>query len=128
MTEEECLRRIQRATAALAARVDSLERDLFATEFHLAAAEWAIAGIVGKSLSVRIDGAHLVRYSAAEVERAIAREAAAELIHRAGLEFRQHAEFYELRARAGVPMQMDGDGRPALPHRFAWPRPYRRAT
>lgn len=110
--EQEQMRALQR-------RIELLEEQVRQTEFRASIAEWAVRGVAAYQARIHID-AHTMM-NARETMRMMevfGKQCAHSLLHEAGLHFKQHAEFYELRSKL-PPMQIDPD---RIPNKEYWPK------
>ncbi len=125
MTEEECLRRIKAATESRDREIRGLEDALKKAEFRAAIAEWAVAGVVGYNFRMVMPDYEQRMQSLLDAADHAGRRAGAEFLHRAGLEFTQHAKMSEMLAtvnfRETGHMVYDVH---AIPDRSTWPLPF----
>ena len=125
ITEEECRRRIDSATKHLHDQIDILIEARDEAEFRAAVAEWAVAGVAALNVRIAVPNAAVMQ-AGADLGRAVGSNAGAELLHRAGLAFKEHAEHYRLMKES--PPHRDYTAPSAtLPNRAYWPRPFHRA-
>lgn len=126
ITEEECRRRIDRATKDLRERIDALIDERDAAEFRAAVAEWAVAGVAAFNVRTSISNATAMQ-AGIDLGQEIGRNAGAQLLHNAGLAFKEHAEHCRLMRE--LPPHRDYIAPSvALPSRHYWPRPFHRAA
>jgi hypothetical protein len=105
---------------ALQRRIEQLEEEVKHTEFRASVAEWAVRGIVAYQARIHVTPQMMMdtKHTMKMIE-VFGQQCAHSLLHQAGLEFKKHAEFYELRAKTLPRFDIDPD---RIPDKEHWPK------
>jgi hypothetical protein len=128
-TEEEFNHWLEVHTRDLRQENEKLRADLTQAKFHAAVAEWAVAGVLTRnvSLNLAVNGTTLdqQRQDAVTLAKALGMKAGAEFLHRAELAFLKHAEYSSLMMQCPPHVRFShNSGGPEVTPFYSWPRPF----
>lgn len=123
--EAEIERRLKLALRDHEQAIAEIRRQLLAAEFRAAVAEWAVAGIVGQGVHLRVDTHEVKENRLLDLAHNLSRSTAASMLKMAELAFRDHAALWALRAKVSPTVQYRDAGDPKPPPKESWPLPYR---
>lgn len=129
ISEEECRKRIESATADLRRELEQAAKTIRSLDLRAAIAEWAVAGVLSRNLRLNVSaGAQLqAEQNAVDLARALGANAGHQFLHAAELAFKEHAEHSRLMAE--VPphtnyLHSSIDDEFSASRAF-WPRPFK---
>jgi hypothetical protein len=126
-TETEFNYRLEQRTKELRQDLEKAHEALREAKFRAAVAEWAVAGVISRQLSLRVAiSENSQAQQAVDLARAVGGNAGAELLHRAELAFKDHAEFSALKMQCPPHVRFQhASGRVEETPFYNWPRPYK---
>lgn len=128
-TEDEFNYWLEQRTRSLREDLARANEALREAKFQAAVAEWAVAGVISRQLSLRVSMSETEQATqrAVDLARAVGANAGAELLHRAELAFKDHAEFSSLKMQCPPHVRFNHvSGRVDESPSYNWPRPYKR--
>lgn len=126
ISEDECLRRINMATADLRSRLSDECKRADLAEFRLQIAEWAVKGVMHYNVNLMIAPSQLEEpiNKMQQLAHYLARNTAHQFLQAAHLAFNKHANYYELMSKVDhrqFVQTMNSDEE--IPGRPYWPHP-----
>lgn len=128
ITEEECRRRIEVATAELRRELEQAAKTIRSLDLRAAIAEWAVAGVLSRNLrlNMAVSGTQLdqQRQGAMDLAHAMGCNAGDQFLHAAELAFKEHAEHSRLMAECPPHIHYRHESAEFTEGRIFWPRPF----
>lgn len=113
-------------TQALREDLAKAHKALREASFRAAIAEWAVAGVISRQLSLRVSLDNSQAQNALDMARAIGGNAGHQFLHAAELAFKDHAEMSTLKMKTPPHVHVQHvSGRVEDTPFYNWPRPYK---
>jgi extradiol dioxygenase family protein len=124
-TQQEFEYWLEQRTKDLREQITRLDAELKAAQFGRAVAEWAVAGVMSRQLSLRVAVDHTQQQNLLDMARALGANAGNQFLHAAELAFKDHAEFASLKMQCPPHVRFEHVSGRVDAGKYNWPRPYK---